>query len=209
MAQRVSGYERVADDRYETPNAVTMTIVPYLQTRTLHIWEPATAPSDAMDRTLRRAGFKVMSTSGNFLSYRAAPADDITCVVTNPPYGSRGKTACYFVEHGLELAQHVVMLLPIDFVSAKSRAALFRDCPAFAHKVVLLGRVEWFPGRSSPPTNHAWFCWDRKHHSPPTIGYATIARDTPLLDLAGSAAQIPRGSKPVRSRPGWSGYVRR
>jgi hypothetical protein len=33
MAQRVSGYERVADDRYETPNAVTMTIVPYLQTR--------------------------------------------------------------------------------------------------------------------------------------------------------------------------------
>jgi hypothetical protein len=116
-----------------------MTIVPYLQTRTLHIWEPATAPSDAMGRTLRRAGFKVTSTTGNFLSYRAAPADDITCVVTNPPYGSRGKTACYFVEHGLELAQHVVMLLPIDFDSAKSRAALFRDCPAFAHKVVLLG----------------------------------------------------------------------
>jgi hypothetical protein len=45
-------------------------------------------------------------------------------------------------------------------------------------------------GRSSPSTNHAWFCWDRKHHSPPTFGYATIARDTPLLDLAGSAAQF-------------------
>jgi hypothetical protein len=174
----VSGYERVADDRYETPDPVTAAIVPYLRQRVRHLWEPAKAPSDAMGRAFRHAGFQVTSTAGDFLRIDAPPTDDIDCVVTNPPYGQRGATACDFIEHGLGLARHVVLLLPIDFDSAKSRTHLFRDCPAFAHKIVLLGRVKWFAGPKSPSSNHAWFCFDREHRGPATIGYAVVNRHT-------------------------------
>ena len=185
MAQRASGYGRVPDDRYETPDPVTATIVPYLRPRVRHLWEPARAPSDAMGQALRHAGFQVTSTAGDFLRTSAPPANDIDGVVTNPPYGERGATACSFIEHGLTLVRHVALLLPIDFDSAKGRTHLFRDCPAFAHKIVLLGRVKWFAGPKSPSSNHAWHCFDREHRGPATIGYAVVERHAghPRLEL--------------------------
>jgi hypothetical protein len=51
---------------------------------------------------------------------------------------------------------------------------LFRDLPAFAGKIVLLDRVEWFEreGASGPSENHAWYLFNKKHRGPPTISYA-------------------------------------
>jgi hypothetical protein len=183
VAQRASGYERVSDDRYETPDAVTATVVPYLRSCGRHLLEPAMAPSDAMGQTLRRAGFRVTSTAGDFPQTHELPASNIDA--TNPPYGPRGATACSFIEHGLVLTRHVVLLLPIDFDSAKGRTHLFRDCPAFAHKIILLGRVKWFAGPKSPSSNHAWYCFDREHRGPATIGYAVVGRHAgqPRLEL--------------------------
>jgi hypothetical protein len=175
MAQRGSGFARVADDRYETPDHVAESIAPYLRAHAIRkIWEPATAPSDALGNALRRAGFTVVSTHDNFLKRTALP--DIDAIVTNPPYGTQGKRACSFIERATWLARHVVFLLPIDFDSAITRPRLFRDHPAFAHKVVLLGRVKWFAGPSEPSTNHAWYCWDRSHHGPLTFSYAKLAK---------------------------------
>jgi hypothetical protein len=48
------------------------------------------------------------------------------------------------------------MLLRVDFDSGKTRTPPFRDCPAFAEKVVLLDRIMWFPGTVGPSMNHAW-----------------------------------------------------
>ena len=59
MAQRVSGYDRVADDRYETPPEITATIVPYLRRVALRVWEPAHSPKDKLGNALRAAGFNV------------------------------------------------------------------------------------------------------------------------------------------------------
>jgi hypothetical protein len=74
----------------------------------------------------------------------------------------------------------VAMLLRTDFDHAKSRSHLFRDCPAFSRKVVLLNRIVWFTEangkpKASPSENHAWFCWDWRHDGPPTIAYAERA----------------------------------
>ena len=69
----------------------------------------------------------------------------------------------------------VAMLLPIDFDSAKTRVHLFGNCSAFAAKFVLLSRIRWFPGASSPSVNHAWFLWSRAHAGLPTIHYAARA----------------------------------
>jgi hypothetical protein len=180
MAQRASGYARVADERYETPPEVTATIVPYLRRAQIkHIWESAFAPADKFGTALRAHGFTVTSTTTNFLFSQAPPAG-ATGLATNPPYGEQGCLAEAFIRHGLVLMRdnslaHVVLLLPIDFDSAIGRARFFRDCPAFAHKIVLLGRIVWFAGGpNNPSTNHAWYCWDRDHRGPPTISYALV-----------------------------------
>jgi hypothetical protein len=78
------------------------------------------------------------------------------------------------IEHALELpVPHVAMLLRNDFDSAISRQHLFRNCPIFAGKLVLLNRIKWFVGASSPSDNHAWFLWSWKHVESPLFRYAT------------------------------------
>jgi hypothetical protein len=180
MAQRVSGYDRVADDRYETPPEITATIVPYLR-RQLYpvvkrVWEPAHSPKDKLGNALRSAGFTVKSTAGNFLKTRIIVMPvGVDALVTNPPYGKQGKLAEAFIRHALDLeVPHVAMLLPVDFDSALTRAPLFGECGAFNGKIVLLRRIKWFPGDAGPSTNHAWFVWSRRGAGVlPMIRYAT------------------------------------
>jgi hypothetical protein len=177
-AQRISGYDRVPDDRYETPDHITATIVPYLKARALHVWEPAMATADRMGNALRAAGFQVISTTGDFLQCRALPDARIDAVITNPPYGYQGKLACAFIAHALELrVAHVAFLLPVDFDSALTRAPLFGDCDTFAGKIVLRRRIKWFPGEAGPSTNHAWFLWDQAHRGFPVLRYATPTKE--------------------------------
>ena len=63
------------------------------------------------------------------------------------------------------------MLLRNDFDSAITRQHLFRNEPRFAFKLVLLNRIKWFDGPSSPSDNHAWFCWLQDNEDLPTIRY--------------------------------------
>jgi hypothetical protein len=86
--------------------------------------------------------------------------------------------ACRFIAHALELVPVVAMLLRIDFDSGKTRAGLFRDCAAFAQKIVLLDRIVWFEreGAPGPSENHCWMIWNRRHRGPPTISYARRPR---------------------------------
>jgi hypothetical protein len=185
MAQRVSGYDRVADDRYETPEEITATIIPYMQRRAVRIWEPAHSPDDKLGNALRAAGFRVTSTTGDFLQARKLPNARIDAVVTNPPYGKLGKLAEAFIRHALNLKlPHIVLLLPVDFDSALTRAPLFGACPMFAGKIVLLRRIKWFPGDSGPSTNHAWFLWEQVRRGAPTLAYAIPAKPEPIIEQA-------------------------
>jgi hypothetical protein len=79
------------------------------------------------------------------------------------------------LEHALTLpVQYIAALLPIDFDSAISRQHLFRRCPSFIGKIVLLGRLRWIPDSTgSPSTNHCWGLWDRANVEAPTIRYAS------------------------------------
>ena len=178
MSQRESGYERKDGDLYETPEWVSQVIVPYLPA-TARVWEPACG-GGKMVSALRAAGVRVakqtdISTGDDFLLWPQA-APEVNAIVTNPPY-------CYaaeFCDQALRLMEgrngFVAMLLRTDFDHAKSRSHLFRDCPAFAKKIVLTKRIVWFdppPGEKgkSPSFNHAWFVWDWTHEGPPTIAY--------------------------------------
>jgi hypothetical protein len=96
---------------------------------------------------------------------------DCGAIITNPPY----ELATQFCEHALRLMQAargvVAMLLRVDFDSAKGRAHLFRDNPAWSKKLVLTKRIVWFEGGKSPSFNHCWMIWDWRHSGPATIGY--------------------------------------
>lgn len=161
MSQRWSEYARVDFDRYETPEWVTMALVPHLYPKS-KILEPACGTGKMVD-ALSKAGFSVvgqdLQDGADFL--KRDYADVFDAIVTNPPYNQ----AAQFVEHALKLMEPkggvVAMLLRTDFDHAKTRRHLFADHRAFETKIVLTKRIVWFdrPG-AAPSFNHAWFVWD-------------------------------------------------
>lgn len=172
MSQRDSGYARVAFDQYETPEWVTRALLPHLPRRIEVVWEPACG-SGKMVRAMRGSPFEVVAsdiqTGSDFFETGFIAAD---AVVTNPPYS----IASDFINEALNRMRPekgvVAMLLRTDFDHAKTRRDLFADHPAFAKKLVLTKRIQWFEeSKSSPSFNHAWFIWDWTHEGAPTIAY--------------------------------------
>jgi hypothetical protein len=177
MSQRVSGYARIPNERYETIEAWLVLALLSQLPDIGWAWDPADDGAGHLIATLHRQGVKAVGSGSDFLSITEPPMAGVTDLVTNPPLGParRGELATAFIQHSLELAvRRVSMLLPIDFDSAVSRQHLFRFCPAFTGKLVLLGRIRWIPGSTgSPSSNHAWFLWDKANEDAPTIRYAS------------------------------------
>jgi len=175
MTVRGANYERRPNDLYETPEETVDAL--------LSVWRPGKKVCDPccasgrILRALRRHGHEadgadLIGGGYDFINdpWRWPKHD----VVTNPPYGDRqGRLALAFVVRALEVARtRVAMLLPMDFDSGRSRVGIFRDCPKFAGKIVLLNRIRWFDDEAGS-TNHAWFIWHRYQRDPPTISYAS------------------------------------
>jgi hypothetical protein len=175
MSQRPSGYERKANDLYETPEWVTETLIPHIPERVRTVLEPSCG-SGKMVRVLIRkfpvvAGFDLQR-GHNFLEYMGTQHH---AIITNPPYG----LAQEFIENALTLTRpvngFVAMLLRTDYDHAKTRQHLF-EFP-FAKKLVLTRRIKWFENTTgSPSFNHAWFIWDWLHEGAPTIAYGPKER---------------------------------
>jgi len=175
MSQRDSGYERKERDLYETPHWVTHALILHLPLPLWKIWEPACGSgkmADVLDGVAHTIGTDVHNGDDFLLMVGPEVGEIPDAIITNPPY----ELAQEFIERALWLMEDnagcVAMLLRCDYDHAKSRTHLFRDCPAFAKKLVLMRRIKWFENtKGSPSFNHAWFIWDWKHDGPPTIGY--------------------------------------
>jgi hypothetical protein len=174
----LSTYKRMEDEGYPTPWWTARAVLPWLPRG--KAWEPA-AGKGRLVRALRYYGMDVVGTTSNFLDWDGLPAG-VRIIITNPPYGHAGAMAVRFIEHALMLMARaprlgtVAMLLRIDFDSAGGRTRLFRDCPYWDRKVVLLDRVKWFNGGDvEPSTNHGWFLWRKDHVGEPVTCYAARA----------------------------------
>lgn len=161
-----SNYERIPQDRYETPEWVSQIILPYIQ-HIRCVWEPACA-SGKMARVLAENGARWVCTSdieygADFLAQEHTPMASVRGIVTNSPY-SRG-LAERFVVHALELMRPVnglvAMLMPHAWDMAQERAFLFEPHPAWVRKIAIRKRIRWFEGTTGNPRGfHAWFVWD-------------------------------------------------
>jgi hypothetical protein len=201
MSQRISGYRRVPDERYETvawPIAALLLCLNGVG----HVWDPCDRGSGCLVATLRDLGVETTGTSADFFTF-TAPPPGVTDLVTNPPYGQnrRSELAVRFIEQALKLdVARVSMLLRNDFDSASTRQHLFRNNPFFAGKVTLLTRIKWFAGPSSPSDNHSWFLWNRAYAGAPSIQYVTRDEAEAVMNRIGreraerhEAVGIPAG----------------
>ena len=170
-----SGYPRVDDDAYFTPEWCTEVLLRHVTFPAPNLlWEPA-AGGGAMVRPLVRAGYSVVATDIN------PRADDITqedffetpgpegatAIVTNPPY----TLALRFIDRALDLIMPrrgiVAMLLRNEFDCAAGRQHLFGRNPYYDQKIVLTKRPRWFDDdKASPRHNFAWYVWDHSYPSP-------------------------------------------
>lgn len=176
MSQRASGYERLPFDSYQTPAWVTAALIPHIFGRIVPrraiVHEPAAGHGN-MVRAMQHHGIICTSddielSGTDFLLTK----EKRQAIITNPPYSDAER----FIEHALRLTEPfglVAMLLRADYDSARSRTHLFDNCPAFAMKIVLLRRIQWFDKKLGGPSfNHAWYVWDHEHTGPTTLGYA-------------------------------------
>jgi hypothetical protein len=182
MGKHETGYARIPRDLYPTPAWVIAALAEHVDFQNLTVWEPACGDG-RMSEALKLAGCsRVYSTdivdrdyAGqveilDFLSGEPKLPGPPDGIVTNPPFGERGKLAEAFIATGLAhvAAGHagfLALLLPHEFDCAQSRRRFFGDCPDFVGKITLRKRVKWFEHpdkpKRQPKENSAWFLFAR------------------------------------------------
>lgn len=203
MAQRGSGYVKRELDHYPTPHWVVAALAEHVDLKGKGIWEPACGMGPICDAVLAAGaayahatdikdhGYKGFDGVLDFVSEKAPQLTHYDGIITNPPYGERGKLSELFIESGLRrIADYgfLALLLPGDFDAASTRAKYFRDCPIFSGQITLTKRIKWFDEevtckkcngtglmsglkckpckgkgmkKSGPSEGHAWFLWQR------------------------------------------------
>jgi hypothetical protein len=186
MKQYESGYARIENDVYETPSWVTDLLVPHIPGGIRQIWEPACA-SGKIVRALQAHGYEVIGSeirdvpgSIQYDFFNDTPPDFfinrfVMGIITNPPY-KRGVPQ-KFIERSLGIAEasggFVAMLLDVKYDCRRSRRHLFADNPYYSKKIILHERILWIEGTDGDPKgDHAWYIWDFRNNSEPTIHYA-------------------------------------
>lgn len=183
MTVTASGYERQANDLYETPYWVTQLLLKHFPVSGMQVWEPAAGNHKMVD-VLRAGGAEVFTSDvtmygrphdrvvdflSDFHDYEVVDA-----IVTNPPYGKQNRLAVKFAERALERCSgYVALLLTAKFDSGKTRKHLLRDNPRFVAKITLLDRISWFNNNDGGTEDHAWFVWGPKpaFPTPPRLVY--------------------------------------
>lgn len=180
MTVVASNFERKHLDLYETETWATEALLRHFPVDGLTVWEPAAGNHKIAD-VLRGTAWVVVTSDIeiydrdhyciDFLSPDAFTFS-ADAIITNPPYGKGNRDAVRFAELALErCAGLVALLLTAKFDFGKTRTHLFRDNPRFHSKIVLMDRIQWFPGATSGTEDHAWYVWTKKPIIPPQIIY--------------------------------------
>lgn len=169
-----SNYARKENDLYETEAWATEALLSHFPVAGGFAWEPAAGNHKIAD-TLRRHDAKTVLTSDiveydrqhtflwdflNGIEHGTPGADEVTHLITNPPYGPGNRQAVRFAELALQRCDGLVaLLLTAKFDFGKTRRHLFGGNPRFTAKISLVDRIQWFPGDTTGTEDHAWYVW--------------------------------------------------
>ena len=140
------------NDEYFTPSYAVKPILKYITKDIKIIWEPTDFGESKITKILKMEGYKVYSTSFNFLEKEIDK--DYDMIITNPPYSLKTE----FLERCYHLGKPFMMLLPITALEGIKRSELFRK---FGIQVIIFDRRVNFitEKNSSSWFNTSWFCW--------------------------------------------------
>lgn len=180
MTVVASNYARKDNDLYQTEPWATEALLRHFPVgRDSWVWEPAAGNHLIADVLLERGA---TVTRSDIVTYDRehdeilnffVPGwpDTAFCppyshIITNPPYGKGNRDAVKFATLALERCTGVVaLLLTAKFDFGSTRTHLFRDNQRFAAKIVLMDRIQWFPGAHGGTEDHAWYVWQREPRS--------------------------------------------
>lgn len=190
MTVTASGYEQQRNQLYETPYWAVEALLLHLKVMGLRVWEPAAGNHRVAD-ILQIWGASV--TTSDIEKYERAhdaiydffsplPRTPIPfdAIITNPPYGLGNRQAVTFTRNALACCNGwVAMLLTAKFDWGSTRVDMFRDCPRWHKKIVLIDRLRFFdsPDATDGTEDHAWYIWrptdhpDTLAHKPAVIAY--------------------------------------
>ena len=156
MSATNRGASRREADFYATPLSAFNPLLPYLDKGRFH-WECACGDGRLVkamnDHGIQSAGSD-LSTGHDFIE-TTARADTI---LTNPPYS----IAFEFCQHAVAHADEVFMLLRLNFLASRKRAAWFKANEPSA-LFVLSARPCFTDDGKTDATDYAWFYWGNRH----------------------------------------------
>ena len=156
---------RHSADFYPTPANVTIALLQFLQLpMDSVIWEPACGDGDMID-VFEKAGYKVYGTDIRYgTDYLTAkmPADDISFIITNPPFSLASEFIVTSIQHHVPFA----LLLKSQFWHARKRYSLFEQYPP-TYVLPLTWRPDFLfkqQDKGSPLMDVSWCVWLDTHN---------------------------------------------
>lgn len=163
MSSTSRGSVRVDSDYYPTPLDSFIPLLPWIKRATSDVWEPACGDGRLII-AMNEFGIK---SDGSDINAPHNPTNFLNddqhrnCLVTNPPFS----LAFEFCKHAVRRADHVFLLLRLNFLASKKRAEWFRenepsallvlsDRPSFVLSCKCQGRTMLSDGISSLPCGH-------------------------------------------------------
>lgn len=168
MAERESGYGRVARDAYDTPTWVFDALLDAWELPPGVVWEPAAGTGRAAEHVESRTGRRVVASDVEPRGPRVSRLDFLTdleprgpVIITNPPYGN---VLHDFARRAVALARRggggVALLLPASAGTPMRAKGVFETSAGLSDVLQIKPRIVWFDQDGAAPSkDHAWFCW--------------------------------------------------
>jgi hypothetical protein len=94
-------------------------------------------------------------------------------IITNPPFS----LAMPIIKKSLELADHVVMLLRLNYIGSTDRTPFFKE---FMPDIYVIPERPSFDGEGADSIEYAWFLWSQPEKRKRSRGTIELLDNTPL-----------------------------
>lgn len=151
LKQKKDFIKRGVYDELYTPMEAVKIILPFIPKGVKTIWECTTKEDSNISKVLKMAGYNVINSNIDFLSYTPNHFD---MIITNPPYSLKTQ----FLKRAFELNKPFLFLLPLTTLEGKERHKLFKN--KRVQIIIPNKRFNFKPEKNSSAWfQTSWFGW--------------------------------------------------